>query len=117
MHEQNKFNKEIETATKQCGHQQTKTDILKMEILDLKSILTKPKNSKGRFRHRSRTSLVVQWLRLHTYTAADTGLIPGGGTKIFHATRCGQKKRKKEQIGEHCEKVYQVFLVTLTGSL
>ena len=37
MHEQNKFNKEIETTTKQCEHQQTKTDILKMEILDLKS--------------------------------------------------------------------------------
>lgn len=37
MHEQNKFNKEIEITTKQREHQQTKTDILKMEILDLKS--------------------------------------------------------------------------------
>ena len=36
MHEQNKFNKEIETSTKQHEHQQTKTDKLKMEILDLK---------------------------------------------------------------------------------
>lgn len=37
MHEQNKFNKEMKTITKQREHQQTTPDKLKMEILDLKS--------------------------------------------------------------------------------
>ena len=32
------------------------------------------------------TSLVVQWLRLCASTALGTGLIPGLGTKISHAT-------------------------------
>ena len=32
------------------------------------------------------TSLVVQWLRLRASTAGGTGLIPGWGTKIPHAT-------------------------------
>ena len=44
------------------------------------------------------TSLAVQWSRLHTSTAGGTGLIPGQGTKILHATaRCGQKKKKKRK--------------------
>ena len=37
------------------------------------------------------TSLVVQWLRFHSSTAGGTGLIPGPGTKIPHATWHGQK--------------------------
>ena len=40
------------------------------------------------------TPLAVQWLRLHASTAGGTGLIPGQGTKIPHATRCGKKKKK-----------------------
>ena len=36
------------------------------------------------------TSLAVQYLRL------CMGLIPGWGTKIPHAARCGQKKKKKD---------------------
>ena len=40
----------------------------------------------------SETSLVLQWLRLHIFTAGSTGSIPGGRTKIPHATRPGQKK-------------------------
>ena len=32
------------------------------------------------------TSLVVQWLRLHTSITGGTGLIPGEGTKIPHAS-------------------------------
>ena len=39
------------------------------------------------------TSLVVQWLRLHTPNAGATGSIPGWGTKIPQAT--WQKKKKK----------------------
>ena len=40
------------------------------------------------------TSLATQRLRLHASTAGDTGLIPGLGTKIRQAMRCGQKKKK-----------------------
>ena len=32
-----------------------------------------------------RTSLVIQWLRLCTFTAGKVGLIPGQGTKIPYA--------------------------------
>ena len=50
----------------------------------------------ARFQHLKKlfqgTSLAVQWLRLRTSTAGGTGLIPGRGTKIPHAVRCGQKK-------------------------
>ena len=44
--------------------------------------------------YRGGTSLVVQWLGFHASTAGmvrDTGLIPGQGTKISHATWHGQK--------------------------
>ena len=40
------------------------------------------------------TSLPVQWLRLYTSIAVDTGLIPGQGSKILYALRQGQKKKK-----------------------
>ena len=36
---------------------------------------------------------MVQWLRLRASTAGGTGSIPGWGTKILHAARCGQKKK------------------------
>ena len=39
------------------------------------------------------TSLVVQWLRLHTSTAGDMGSIPGRGTKIPHGAQGSQKKK------------------------
>ena len=32
------------------------------------------------------SSLAVQWLGLHTFTADSVGLIPGQGTKILHFT-------------------------------
>ena len=47
---------------------------------------------------KSETSLVVQWLRLCAFTEGGTGLIPGWGTKIQHAARCGPKKKKKKII-------------------
>ena len=40
------------------------------------------------------TSLAVQWLRLHTPSAGGTGSIPDQGTKILHAARRDQKKKK-----------------------
>ena len=36
------------------------------------------------------TSLVAQWLRLHTSTAGDTVLIPCHGAKILHAVWCSK---------------------------
>ena len=42
------------------------------------------------------TSLAGQWLRLCTSTAGGTDSIPGQGTKILHAVRCGQKKQRKK---------------------
>lgn len=39
----------------------------------------------------------VLWLRLHISTARDVSLIPDRGTKILHAVRHGQKKKKKEK--------------------
>ena len=41
------------------------------------------------------TSLVVQWLRLCTPSAGDTGSIPGWGTKILYVV--GHKKKKKKE--------------------
>ena len=38
------------------------------------------------------TSLVVQWLGFHAFTAGDTGSIPGQAAKILQAT---QPKKKK----------------------
>ena len=37
----------------------------------------------------------VQWLGLRIFTVNGTGSIPGQGTKILQAKRCGQKKKKK----------------------
>ena len=44
------------------------------------------------------TSLVVQWLRDCTSTAGVKGLIPGQGTKIPHAERHCQKKKKERKL-------------------
>ena len=40
------------------------------------------------------TSLTGQWLRLHTSTAGDMGLIPGLETKIPHAAWHSRKKKR-----------------------
>ena len=41
------------------------------------------------------TSLMVQRLRLHAFSAGDTGLIPGQGTKILHAVLLNNNKKDK----------------------
>ena len=46
--------------------------------------LSKLKNKKGTF-------LVVQWLGPCTSNSGGVSSIPGQGTKIPHATECGQK--------------------------
>ena len=38
----------------------------------------------------------MHWLRFCASTAGGMGSVPGRGTKIFHAARHGQKKRKEE---------------------
>ena len=49
-------------------------------------------NKKGR-----RTSLAVQWLKLHASAAWGTSLIPAQGTKIPHALGHGQKKKRERE--------------------
>lgn len=43
----------------------------------------------------SRTSLVVQWVRLQAFNEEDMGSIPGQGTKIPHGRQCSQKEKEK----------------------
>ena len=45
------------------------------------------------FKRNGGTLLVVQWLRCHTSTAGDTGLIPGQGS--FESCVVQQKKKKE----------------------
>ena len=55
---------------------------------------------------------MVQWLRRHASTAESTSSIPGWGIRIPHATRCSQKKRRRDgesrdgrgRVGEEKEK-------------
>lgn len=52
----------------------------------------------------NRTSLAVQWLRLHASTAGGMGSIPHPhwGTKISHAGHCGKKKEgEKNKVLTH----------------
>ena len=42
---------------------------------------------------------LVQWLRLHTSDAGDTGLITGLGTKIPHAAQYGQNIKNNVRVG------------------
>ena len=43
---------------------------------------------------------MVQLLRRHTSNAQDVCLTPGWGTKIPHASWCGQKKRYRRKEGK-----------------
>ena len=43
--------------------------------------------------HFFRKPLAVQWLGFCTSTARGMGLIPGQGTKIWHATQHSKKKK------------------------
>ena len=47
--------------------------------------------------HIAGTSLVAQWLRLHTASAGGAGLIPDQGSTIPHATQHSQKIKKTKQ--------------------
>ena len=45
-----------------------------------------------------RTSLGVQWLRLHTPNVGSEGSIPGLGNKTSHAAQCGQNRKPTTKI-------------------
>ena len=44
-----------------------------------------------------KTSSVVQWLRHNASAAEGVGFLPGLGTKIAHATWCGQTQNEKKK--------------------
>ena len=50
------------------------------------------------------TSLVVQWLRLHTSTSGGAVSSPRSGTKSWHAAQHGQSKFKNFQFSFRKEK-------------
>ena len=52
-------------------------------------------------RNESRTSLAVQWLRLHASTAGGLGSIPGWVTKIPHAHGAAKKKKTEKKRKEN----------------
>ena len=41
--------------------------------------------------------MAIQWLKLCTSSVRAVGLIPGWGTKISHATKHGQKRKKNKK--------------------
>lgn len=43
------------------------------------------------------TSMVLQCLKLHTFTVGGLSLIPGMGTKILHAVQFSQNKTNKQK--------------------
>ena len=53
-----------------------------------------------------RTSLAVQWLRLHLPVQGDAGSIPSEGTKIPHASRPKNQNIKQKQ---YCNKFNKGF--------
>ena len=48
------------------------------------------------------SSLVVQWLELHTFTAEGAGSIPGWGTKIPQARKTKNKNEKNKRTNKKC---------------
>ena len=53
---------------------------------------------------------MVQRLRLRASTAGGVGLIPDQGTKIPHASRCGQKEKEKSSQISYEELIEYVSL-------
>ena len=54
-------------------------------------------------------TLVVQGLRLCSSTAGGEDLVPGPGTKIPHATQCGQNKNKNYEDRMPCRIIVHAF--------
>ena len=57
------------------------------------------------------TSQAVQWLTFCASTAGGMGSIPGWGTKILHAARYSQKKKKVILVIQMCLQWYLVMVL------
>ena len=66
---------------------------LKEKCTEIVKKVLKIKNREGR------TSLVVAWLRLQASNAEGLGSIPGRETRVPHATRYDQERKKKNRGG------------------
>ena len=51
------------------------------------------------------SSLAVQWLGLHAFTAVGLSSIPGQGTKILQAEHSKPKNKKLQKIQTHSQYV------------
>ena len=72
------------SASTPCPCEDIQRDLYSLQSIFNHSFIQHVVNNRDRG-----TSLVVQLLRLCTLNAEGTGSIPGQGTKIPHATRCG----------------------------
>ena len=61
------------------------------------------------------TSLAIQWLRLHTSVAGDTGSIPGWGTKIPNAAQCDHKEEKRKSFFKKITESQKAKMENLNG--
>ena len=66
-------------------------------LIMISSTVYKEYNQFFFIKRKNRSSLVVQWLRLHAFTVGGTSSIPGHRTKIPHAAQCSQKLKKKKK--------------------
>ena len=65
-------------------------------------------------RHTVGTSPAVQWLRLRASNIEGRGSIPGGRTKIPHASLHGQKKKKKRERERHTAEFPWASLISVS---
>ena len=63
----------------------------------------------------SGNSLVVQGSRLGSFHCGRLGSIPGPGTKILQATRCGWGKKKKKKIFIHSRWTWEPWIFRKAG--
>ena len=68
-----------------------------IQVLSILRALTPPSEAESVKTNEQGISPVVQWLRLHASNAGGMGSIPGQGTKIPHASQCGQIEKKKKE--------------------
>ena len=63
-------------------------------LIMISSIVYQEYNQFFFIKRKNRSSVVVQWLRLHASTVGDTSSIPGPRTKIPQAAQCSQKQKR-----------------------
>ena len=67
-------------------------------LIMISSIVYQEYNQFFFIKRKNRSSVMVQWLRLHASTVGDTSSIPGPITNIPQAAQCSQKKKKRTII-------------------